>query len=135
MEPFKIKATQVTPRVYFNPNESYLEIKGVSKLENPRNFYEPIFDLIDTFRFYCQINQGLIGEDSPFEVQLYFTYFNSGSLNFIIELAKKLKFLSEEGIIVNLSWCYDKHDVHVKETGLNIASLLNMEFSFFEIVC
>ena len=49
MKGFFIRATRVTPSIYFDPAKGLLDIRGKSSPENPLVFYRYINDSIDHF--------------------------------------------------------------------------------------
>jgi hypothetical protein len=57
-------------------------------------------------------------------------YFNSSSAKFLYDIFIELKRLIPLGIPVIVEWFYDEEDIDLKEGGMDIALLAEMEFLF-----
>jgi len=125
MEGFFIRATRVTPSIYFNPGKGLLDIRGKSSPENPLIFYKHLHDSIDKF-----------GETSHANLILNaaFEYFNTSSSKCIYILFKKINDLrTEKGKNVKVNWYFEDGDEDMQEAGEDLSSFFNYEFNYVEI--
>ena len=125
MKGFFIRATKVTPSIYFDPKKCLLDIRGKSSPENPLVFYRYINDSIDQFA----------ETTSPaFTLNAAFEYFNTSSSKCIYIIFKKLNDLKEEqGKTIKINWYYEEGDEDMLEAGEDLSSFFNYEFNYVEI--
>ncbi|MFY0628319.1 MAG: DUF1987 domain-containing protein [Reichenbachiella sp.] len=125
MEGFFIRATRVTPSIYFNPKKGLLDIRGKSSPENPLVFYKHLHDSIDNFG------------DTPNEnltLNIAYEYFNTSSSKCIYILFKKVNDLrTEKGKNVKVNWYFEEDDEDMQEAGEDLSSFFNYEFNYVEI--
>ncbi len=124
MKGYFIKATKVTPSVYFNPSKGLLDIRGKSSPENPLNFYNHIYDSVVT---YGQT------DNTKITVNLAFEYFNTSSSKCIYGLFKKLDELVKLGKTLSVNWYYEEEDEDMMEAGEDMSCLFSFEFNYIEI--
>lgn len=98
MEPIRIKATDVSPEIIFNPAEKKFSISGWSRPESPSKFYDPIKKWID--------------ENGPeylnnATVDFSIEYFNTPSARVLREILDQLDKLYQKGVKVAVNWYYD----------------------------
>ena len=133
MQKLSIEPTRSTPEILLNPDENIFSIRGSSSPEDVRALYYPVIDWIRIF-----VDDVLGGEitpfsgDKPLKFKTDLDYFNSSSAKFLYDIFMELKRLSEKDISVNVEWYYDKDDGDQKEAGMDIAALVEMEFTFIE---
>jgi SiaC family regulatory phosphoprotein len=126
-----ISATDKTPEVYFSPQENIFLIRGISSPEDVRAMYFPVLEWIVVF-----VNEIISGNyksytpDHPLIFKTELTYFNSSTAKFIYDIFIELKKLIQHGIPVIVEWYYEEEDIDVKEGGMDIALLAEMEFLF-----
>jgi hypothetical protein len=125
MDGFFIRATRVTPSIYFNPKKGVLDIRGKSSPENPLLFYRHLHENIDAFA--TSDNENLI-------LNVAYEYFNTSSSKCIYILFKKLADLKEQyRKYVMVNWYYEEGDEDMQEAGEDLSSLFNYEFNYVEI--
>lgn len=129
MEALKIEPTEISPKVYFIPENNVFEISGESRPENVRKFYEPIIAWLNDFG-----NSIISGEykiDPIFNFK--FEYFNSSSAKFIMDMLKKLEELFSKGIKLKIIWYYDEGDEDMQETGEEFSKIIEVPFEYVEV--
>ncbi|WP_422361295.1 DUF1987 domain-containing protein [Reichenbachiella sp.] len=125
MKGFFIRATRVTPSIYFDPGKGLLDIRGKSSPENPLVFYKYVNDSIDHFG---KTDKAAITLNAAFE------YFNTSSSKCIYILFKKLNDLKvERGKEIHINWYYEEGDEDMLEAGEDLSSFFNYEFNYVEI--
>ena len=133
MQKYYIRPTAFTPEIHFSPEENIYLIRGISSPEDVRAMYYPVIERLTTI-----INNILEGDNiiyspgNPLKFQVDLTYFNSSSAKFLYDIFMELKRLTQSGIQVVIEWFYDEEDIDMKEAGLDIALLVDMEFTYIQ---
>ncbi len=125
MENLIIKATDITPEIYFNIADRTFNISGESRPENVKDFFEPIHIWIDNY-----FNNLEGKENQIFTIKL--AYFNSSSAKFLLSLLKNLGKFYQSGIKIEVNWCYEKDDDDMKEAGEQMSEMAKLPFKFIE---
>lgn len=131
MQKLYVSPTSNTPEIHFLPEENLFIIRGTSVPEDVRAMYYPVIEWIKIFT-----NNILKGETNnfspelPLKFQIDLIYFNSSSVKFLYDIVLELKKLSQLNIPVVVEWFYEKEDLDMKEAGVDIARLLEMEFTY-----
>lgn len=97
MAQLKLTPTNNTPRIDFDTETNEYWISGLSKPEEPLDFYGPIIDFVR--------NMEVPTQKAHFNFKL--DYFNSASNKLILEMLKELETKGEN---VAINWHYDKID-------------------------
>ena len=131
MEKLYFPPTPTSPEINFSPEEKIFFMRGISRPEDVRRLYYPV---IEWFREYIDTiledNSNPYSPDSPLKFQVDLEYFNSSSAKFLYDIFLELKRLISSGIPVILEWLYDEEDTDLREAGSDIASLIEMEFTY-----
>ncbi len=103
MDDLLINETASTPEIDFR-NSGQLSIKGKSLPEDPKGFYNPLFDWADQ----------LSAEHVQIDIKL--EYVNTSSSKNILEL---IKFIDRNKNIrsLNMNWYYEEDDFDILEFG------------------
>jgi hypothetical protein len=131
MNRLHIDRTQNTPEITFSPDDNYFMIRGSSSPEDVRALYYPVIDWIRTFAE--EIISGTNSNYSSEKALIFQTdldYFNSSSAKFFFDIFTELKKLAENDVRVLVEWFYDEEDTDQRDAGGDIATLVEMEFSF-----
>ncbi|UXP33176.1 DUF1987 domain-containing protein [Reichenbachiella agarivorans] len=125
MKGFFIRATRITPSIYFNPQKGLLDIRGKSSPENPLAFYKHIHESIDAFG----------NADTPsLTLNIAYEYFNTSSSKCIYILFKKVNDLRiDRGKTIKVNWYFEEGDEDMQEAGEDLSSFFNYEFNYVEI--
>lgn len=108
---FFMKATRYSPRVEFDNKNNILEIKGISNLKDPENFYIPLIEWIT--KNWNRIKKGFI-------IEMEFNFFNTQSSRELYELFEKLrdtKNIKKKHKVITIHWIYSPGDNDLKESG------------------
>lgn len=131
MQKLYFPPTPTSPEICFAPEERIFFMRGISSPEDVRAIYYPV---IDWFRKYTDSllegNSNNYSGSSPLKFQVDLEYFNSSSAKFLYDILLELKRLISSSIPVHVEWLYDEEDTDLQETGSDIASLLEMEFTY-----
>jgi hypothetical protein len=131
MQKLYISQTSISPEVNFSPEENIFLISGISSPEDVRAMYYPVIEWVVAF-----VNEIIEGKykdykpDYPLKFKADLVYFNSSSAKFLYDIFIELKRLIPLGIPVIVEWFYDEEDIDLKEGGMDIALLAEMEFLF-----
>jgi hypothetical protein len=131
MQKLFIKQTPVSPEINFSPAENVFIIHGTSSPEDVRAMYYPVIEWTRIF-----IDDVLDGEykifkpGNPLDFKIDLSYFNSSSAKFFYDILMEMQRLIKAGIPVKVTWYYDEEDIDMKEAGLDISQLVEMEFNF-----
>lgn len=127
MENFELQGTEFTPCITFLIDKNHLEIKGFSRPEDVRGFYQKFIDWLngndDVLR--------KIGAENVLRIEFNLEYFNSASAKFLLDIFMLLKNIYNSKLDVN--WYYEDGDEDMYETGEEFADALNLTFEFIEI--
>lgn len=106
-----------SPQVVFDPHASYLLVKGISTLADPRTFYRQVLDWLDK-------NEKELKDDTVFEFNL--PYFNSGNNKCIFHVLEKLNSHLAAGKHYKIIWCVEDDDEFMQESGEAMSEILDM---------
>lgn len=126
MENLKINATDITPEINFNILEKTFVISGESRPENVKDFFEPILNWLDIY--FAQFAEK---EQHVFTIKL--AYFNSSSAKFLLSILKNLGKFYQNGIKIEVNWCYEDGDDDMKEAGEQMSEMAKIPFAFIEV--
>jgi len=131
MQKLYYSPTPTSPEICFSPDESIFFMRGISNPEDVRAIYYPV---IDWFRQYTDSlaadNTHKYSANFPLKFQVDLEYFNSSSAKFLYDIFLELKRLGSNGNEVRVEWFYDEEDTDLQEAGSDIASLVEMAFTF-----
>lgn len=98
-----------------------IELKGKSIPENSTEFYQPVFDWLDSYA----------GTPSPAtRVIVQLEYFNTSSSKCILDIFRKLESIHKSGkSSVSIVWMYDEDDEDMMETGEDYSSIVSIPFN------
>lgn len=130
MHPLIIEATENTPAIIFDTQKNIFEMKGESRPENTKGFYDPVIEWIKNFCIEA-INNKTTQKKIVFTV--FFDYFSSSSAKYLMNIFARIDTLHENKIPVEIHWVYNRIDVEMKEAGEEFQKLLNLPF-LFEII-
>lgn len=126
MENLIINATDITPEINFNVNNHSFVIKGESRPENVKEFFEPVLNWIDAY-----FTENKSDEKQVFTIML--AYFNSSSAKFMLTLLKNLGKFYLNGSNIEINWCYEEGDDDMKEAGEQMSEMAKIPFNFVEV--
>jgi len=131
MDNLNIKPSQNTPKIQFSPGENIFIISGTSAPEDVRALYYPVINWMQTFvKQIVTDGHNQFTLENPLRFQLDLTYFNSTSAKFFYDIFLELKKAFQSGIPIKVEWYHDAEDIDMKEAGMDIAQLAEMEFSY-----
>ena len=130
MQKLYISSTASTPEINFSPEENIFRIKGRSSPEDVRAMYYPVIEWVRAFiDSIIENNSKIYTSENPLRFQSDLIYFNSSSAKFLYDILSELKKLSKVGNHVVIEWFYEEEDLDLKEAGVDIALLAEMEFT------
>lgn len=132
MQRLFIQSTNVSPEILLSPAENIFYIRGNSMPEDVRAIYYPVTDWIRTFVSDLLCDSSAYTLVNPLVFKIDLVYFNSSSAKFLYDIFTELRQLRKSGIPFIVEWYYDSDDHEMKEAGVDISSLSEMEFSFIE---
>jgi hypothetical protein len=121
MSMIKLPATYNTPDVEIDAVSGKIKISGICTPENPKEFFQPIFDNF----------QQLLEEGQRVILHLDFEYFNTGSSRCILDLCRIADGL-DKSAAVQTNWFYAKDDLEMKEAGEMLSSICQFKFNLLE---
>ena len=117
----KIEATEFTPMVNFDKENTLFIFAGVSRPENASEFYEPVIEWLKNYK------------NDPLEItkiDFQFDYFNTSSLKYFLIILSQFKEIEDSGKDIRISWYYDDEDESMLEAGRNLEELSELHFNF-----
>ncbi|MCP4346696.1 MAG: DUF1987 domain-containing protein [Desulfobacterales bacterium] len=103
------EATEDTPYIFFDCENSIFEIKGISYPEDTTEFYEPVFDWLK--EYFSQPDK------KDITVNIEIVYFHSGSTKIMLDFFDKLAGEAHNGLKIIVNWIYEKTERDMKEYG------------------
>ena len=124
MENILREGSAKTPSVSFNSASGVLELKGRSIPENSVEFYKPLNEWIDSYGAKpC----------SETVVDIKLEYFNTSSSKCILDLFKKLEYISKQGSVVYVNWYFEQDDEDMEEAGEDYQAIIKLPFKMIEV--
>ncbi|WP_317898029.1 DUF1987 domain-containing protein [Aurantibacillus circumpalustris] len=117
----KIPSTERSPRIVLNSLENKIEIEGVSMVNHPLNFFEPVFYWIEKIK-----------EKNPKSLSLHLnlSFFNTYTSKIILKILQKVIEVESQNCKVKICWYYETDDEEIKEAGEHYASIVNRSFTY-----
>lgn len=109
MQCLDILATNSSPTIHFAPEQGQLTITGESYPENCVNFYQPLFESLETFL----ATQPAV----PLILDMAIIYFNSTSSKAFMNLFDMLDEAAETGRDITVNWHYHEDNDIALECG------------------
>lgn len=127
MEPLFIVKTETSPEIVFDHGAGFFSIKGESRPEYPRKFYQKAFDWFDAY--FMQAAGAKVQQ--PIHLTVDFDYFNSTSAKVIYELLIRMRSgIRETGGTLLVTWYHDKLDEDMMHSGKELETLTELPFRF-----
>ncbi len=95
-----------TPSVHLNRETGIFEINGYSIPENPKEFYNPIFEFFENY---------FRNPNDETNLSIHFEYFNSSSSKCLTELLKKFNKAFLNGKKVSVTYFINKNDEDIRK--------------------
>lgn len=124
MENITIPATENSPEIDFNFIECKFLIKGMSYLEDAREFYDPITKNLASFFDANSV------EAVEFSFEL--SYYNSSSARILFHLFDYLDNIAANDTKVNIIWRYFEDDDNMEEQGEELGE--DLEKASFQLM-
>ena len=123
MRKFLIAEGRNSPKISFDPENCYFEIKGKSYPENADNFYKDTVAWLEKYTL-----------ESPIRVivDMNFQFISSASVICVLQMLRVFDALQDKGCEVKINWFYDNDDGEddIKITGEDLESLTNLHFEY-----
>ncbi|MGM0498561.1 MAG: DUF1987 domain-containing protein [Bacteroidota bacterium] len=120
-ETFYVEATQSTPAIKLDKENSKIEMSGRSLPENVKEFYEPVINWLNDY---------VKAPNDKTKIVLNFEYFNTASSKMIMDILEKLKEIQEQGKEIDVDWCYIEEDDDMLEAGEDYSEITEVPFNF-----
>ena len=136
MDKFHIKGSTYIPNIDFDPETRILEIAGESYHEYTTEFYQPVFEWLESFLKETAKTDSDIAQGQRKQVTMNFkmTYFNTSSSRRFIEILSMLEdFSRDNGGNVVVNWYFEENDVDMEESGEEYAEDVDLPFNLIEI--
>lgn len=116
--PLRIKATDRTPMLEYNPKELTFSMVGVSVPDDAKSFYDPILSWVE----------GYVKNDitDQLTININLDYFSIQSASILLKIFKLFDTLPN--VVVN--WYFDDPDT--EEIGFDLADMLRMKFNLIQ---
>ncbi len=120
MKRISIAATDQTPFVILDKENSKMEIRGYSFSDDTLGFYS---EIVRWFKEYSK------EPNQETRVILDFKYVNSTSVKFINDLLKNLDAISANGKSVTVDWLHEADDEDVQQLGNTLKEFHTIAFN------
>jgi hypothetical protein len=126
-QPFILNPSESTPYICFDPEQDVFEMKGESRPENAKAFYDPVIDWVKNF---CQTIREENNRSRILVFSFSFEYFSSASAKYLMNIFARLEELHKNSIPVEIRWIYNEIDIEMKESGEEFQKLLTLPVRF-----
>ena len=120
-EAFYVEATDSTPEIKLDKENSKIEMSGRSLPENVKEFYGPAIEWLKEY---------VKKPNDKTKVVLNFEYFNTASSKMIMDILEKIKEIKDQGKEVDVDWCYIEEDDDMLEAGEDYSEITEVPFNF-----
>jgi len=127
MQALIIAGTESSPNIIFDAEKNIFEMKGESRPENAKAFYDPVIEWMKNFCTEA-LQKGSLKEKVVLCV--FFDYFSSSSAKYLMNIFARLDELHKNNIPVEIKWIYSEIDIEMKESGEEFKKLLTLPFKF-----
>ena len=122
MENLVIEKSIKTPSVLFNSSTGDLLMEGISIPENTVDFYKPLIDWLNLYKFEAQKASTLI---------LKLEYFNTSTSVVLLNIFKL--FSQIESSELKVQWYYEEDDIEMQEVGEDYQNIVKVPFELISI--
>ena len=119
METLRNDATDDSPQVLLDQEDSQFEISGKSLPEDVVDFYQPVMDWMNSYK---------AKPNARTEFNLKMIYFNTASSKQIMDILMILEEMVEEGHEVVIKWHSKQSDEDMQEAGKEYEEMLEIPF-------
>jgi hypothetical protein len=126
MDNLFIERTNNTPKVFFDAENLLFSIRGASRPENARKFYEPVLSWLEGY--FAQFPS----TSTPLSVEVKLKYYNSASMIYLNEVFKLIHKIHLNGTRILIDWYTDEDDDMMREAGQELSELTGLTFNFIE---
>lgn len=131
MQKLHIIPTPSTPEILFSPEENVFLVQGNSSPANVEALYSPVIEWFRAFVNEILEKKGSkYTRENPLTFQVDFSYYNSSTALFILEIFSELKRLPPHDIPIVVKWFHNEEDIDMKEDGIDIAFLAGIELTY-----
>jgi len=120
MKPLHIKATDDSPEIVLNREESRFEISGKSLPEDVSSFFKPVMTWLEDY------------QKNPLDethVSVRLSYFNTASSKLLLDIFLILEEIREAGKNVEINWYYPYYDEEMKDAGEEYSEMVDLKFN------
>ena len=118
MENLQIEKTSKTPTVSFDAEKGFLEIEGMSRPDNAKEFYIPIVKWIKRYSQHPK---------DKTQIRFYYTYYNTATAKYILDMLRNIDdLLYKKGHQVSIQWQYDDDDEDVEMDGKDYNEMVSV---------
>lgn len=122
MENLNIEESKLSPRIEMNVSGD-CKISGVSRPEDPKTFFKPVFDWLDSF---------FEAKSAPLNLSVELNYFNTSSSKVLLDIFEKLEENKDE-VDVKVVWIYKEDDDELMDAGEELLDLVEIEYELREV--
>ncbi|MBL7901391.1 MAG: DUF1987 domain-containing protein [Bacteroidia bacterium] len=120
MARIEIEATGSTPEIILDTEEKTLQIKGICTPENPRLFFDPLF----------QAMEDVLKTSQKITIEICLDYFNTGSSKCLLNLFYMVSNHPTLKTNSEVNWVIEDSDPDIKESGLLFEEITGLKFNY-----
>lgn len=122
MHALRINKTTTNPSFHFEPETATFEVKGESRPEDPKAFFQPIFQWLEEYLSSLEHNK----PEQTLVFKFHLEYLNSISQKYVYGILTLLDNYHSKGIPLEIEWNYDLGDRDMKEAGQEFKTMINV---------
>ena len=123
MDKLIIEATPKSPLFHLDPEEGFIEIRGISDEEDALGLYFPVLQWLDTYISHPKTHTN---------VSLEFKYYNTASAKSLYEVLKRIARLREGDTSVEVKWYYEQGDENMLGEIENFSDITHLPIQAIE---
>ncbi|TAL62882.1 MAG: DUF1987 domain-containing protein [Bacteroidetes bacterium] len=117
MQPFRIEATDDSPKIILDDQNHVFLFEGESRPQHAFKFFQPVIQWLEEYGKILFWQKEHFGKNRRMTFQFKLSYFNSTSAKFIGDILSILDNFCKEGYEVRVKWFYHKEDSDMKESA------------------
>ena len=119
MENLEIAGTTKTPTIFMNGENGNMLLQGRSNPENANVLFQPVIEWLEEY-----VQHPAQRTDLKINLEL----FNTSSSKYLLEVLRKIRYLSDNNYESNVTWMYEEDDLEMLDTAEAYEMMTGLRF-------
>lgn len=131
MKAYIVEAKTISPEIILDPDNNTYQIKGESRPESVRDFYQPVLDWLEEYANELKGKTSEEKKEKGITVHFKLEYFNSSSAKYFLDIIKSLiANFHTNGVDIKVYWYYEEGDEDMQEAGEELSHMVKYPFKY-----